>query len=186
MTCLVTVIGLLSAGLPPTSDSDRAVNVRSRRPTADDGVAMWRLAADTTLDDNSPYAYVLWGDQFSSTSRVVIDGADNVVGFVMGHRIPARPDCLFVWQIGVSDAVRGQGVASELLDGLWESVDDVEYLEATVTPSNTASDRLFRSFALRHGGELSRTLVYGEEMFPEGAGHEAEFSYRIGPIPHEG
>lgn len=146
---------------------------------------MWQLATESTLDDNSPYAYVLWGDHFSSTSRVALDTDDNVIGFVMGHRIPDRPDCLFVWQIGVADAFRGHGIASELLDGLWASVDGVKFLEATVTPSNSASDRLFRSFASRHGGEQSRGLAYNDELFPLGSSHEAEYLYRIGPIAPE-
>lgn len=142
---------------------------------------MWRLATESTLDDNSPYAYVLWTDAYASTSRVAVDEADHPVAFVMGFRKPEQPDCLFVWQIGVAPHVRGRGVASVLLDGLWADVQDLRYLEATVTPSNEASDRLFRSFAARHSGALERTLAYGEEHFPAG-GHEAEFRYRIGPI----
>lgn len=142
---------------------------------------MWRLATESTLDDNSPYAYVLWGDAFSATSHVAVDDAGDVVGFVMGFRQPDQPDCLFIWQIGVAPTVAGRGVGSALLEELWATVPGLRFLEATVTPSNVASDRLFRSFATRHGGELSRTLAYGTELFP-GGGHEPENRYRIGPI----
>ena len=142
---------------------------------------MWQLAAESTLDDNSPYAYVMWADLYAETTRVALDDTDQVVGFVMGLRKPAEPDCLFVWQIGAAPSVRGRGVASQLLDGLWADVDDLRYLEATVTPSNQASDHLFRSFAARHDGALERSIAYGEELFPQG-GHEAENRYRIGPI----
>lgn len=144
---------------------------------------MWRLAADSTLDDNSPYAYLLWGDAFASTSRVAVDEDDRMVGFVTGLRLPDRPDSLFIWQIGVDQRVRGQGVASQLLDRLWVEVSGFRFLESTVTPSNEASDGLFRSFASRHGGALERSLAFGEELFPDG-GHEAEYRYRIGPITH--
>lgn len=147
---------------------------------------MWRLATESTLDDNSPYAYLLWSDLFSSTSRVVVDESDHPVGFVMGLRVPDRPDCLFIWQIAVDDRARGKGVASQLLDDLWTDVAGIRFLEATVTPSNEASDRLFRSFGVRHDGRLERSLVYDESFFPTPAdtddAHEAEYLYRIGPI----
>lgn len=177
---------LLSTGLPPETDSGRDDSFRSRRPTLSDGAAMWRLATESTLDDNSPYAYLLWSDLFSSTSRVAVDESDRPIGFVMGLRVPERPDCLFIWQIAVDDSARGRGVASQLLDDLWTDVDGIRFLEATVTPSNGASDRLFRSFGVRHDGGLERSLVYDESVFPAPAdadhAHEAEYLYRIGPI----
>jgi L-2,4-diaminobutyric acid acetyltransferase len=135
----------------------------------------------STLDTNSPYAYVLWGDHFAATSRVA-RGGEEVVGFVMAHRVPDRPDVLFVWQVGVAASQRGRGLASRLLDEAWRSVEGVRWLEATVTPSNQASDRLFRAFAVRHGAELSTSEAYGEDLFPDGQDHEAEVLYRIGPM----
>lgn len=175
------VEGMLLADLSATKPRSRAPEIRVRPTTSNDGAAMWRLADESALDTNSPYAYLLWADQFSSTCRVAVDQSDKVIGFVMGHLIPERSESLFVWQIGVAKEARGGGVASRLLDELWQSVGEARFLEATVTPSNTASDRLFRGFANRHGGELVTFVAYGAELFP-GNDHEAELSYQIGPI----
>lgn len=168
---------------PPTAQSiaDPTATVRSGPPTIEDGAGTWDLVDRSTLDTNSPYAYVLWGDHFSSTSRVArVDG--EVVGFVMGYRVPERPDVLFVWQVGVAESHRGTGLASRLLDEVWEANEDLRFLESTVTPSNRASDLLFRSFARRHDADLSLGEAYGEHLFPPGQDHEAEVRYRIGPI----
>lgn len=141
---------------------------------------MWELAQSTSLDRNSPYAYLMWGDLFSRTSRIARDG-DGVVGFVLGHLVPERRDTLFVWQVGVAERVRGQGIASRLLEEAFGAAQGVRFVEATVTPSNGASDRLFRSFAERHGAAVNTEVAYAPELFPT-EGHEAEIRYRIGPM----
>ncbi|CAN5899762.1 diaminobutyrate acetyltransferase [soil metagenome] len=133
----------------------------------------------TTLDENSPYAYVLCGDHFARTSRVAHHD-DIVVGFVMGYPVPDRPDTLFVWQVGVDARARGQGLALRLIEEVWAHNPAFRFLESTVTPSNEASDRLFRAFAARHGAEVRTSLAYGVTCFP--GDHEAEIGYTIGPI----
>lgn len=173
---------MLSEDTTSQNPPDPASTVRSGLPTPADGAGIWQLVEASTLDTNSPYAYVLWGDHFAATSRVARLG-DEVVGFVMGHRVPERPDVLFVWQVGIADSQRGCGLASRLLDEVWEANGGLTHLEATVTPSNRASDLLFRSFARRHGAEVETRTVYAEEFFPRGQDHEAEVLYRIGPVP---
>lgn len=148
--------------------------------TVDDGAAVWELVRASTLDDNSPYAYLLWGDHFSATSRVARDG-NGLVGFVMGYRPPAQLDTLFIWQVGVDPRVQGRGLASTLIDHVWTAHDDLAHLESTVTPSNGASDHLFRAFAERHDAPVETSLAYSEHQFPPG-GHEAEIRYQIGPV----
>ena len=155
-----------------------------------DGADVWRLVTASTLDHNSPYAYLLWGDHFGSTSRILRDAPaagterteGDLLGFVMGFGVPDRPHVLFVWQVGVAPEARGRGVASGLLDDLWAHHPHMRGLEATVTPDNSASDRLFRAFAARHGLEVSTEMAYRPDDFPTGA-HEAEIRYRIGPPP---
>lgn len=154
--------------------------VRSGPATARDGAAMWELVEESTLDSNSPYAYILWGDYFGSSSRVAHD-QQGLVGFVMGFRPPEKPDVLFVWQVGVSPRARKTGLASRLIEEIWAANEGLHYLEATVTPNNVASERLFRSFAKRHQAAVETTVHYGEDLFPEGD-HEAENRFRIGPI----
>lgn len=57
----------------------------------------------------------------------------------------------------------------------------VQYLEATVTPSNSASARMFRSLAERLGAACGESVIYEESLFPSDK-HEEERLLRIGPI----
>lgn len=136
---------------------------------------MWALAERSGLDRNSTYAYVMFAEYHPLTS-VVAEVDSSLVGFVTGFRIPADPDTLFVWQIAVDDRARGRGIGAMMLDEL-VSRTGVRTVEATVTPSNAASDALFRGLARRHGNEVALATAFGEDLFPEG--HEAEIRYRI-------
>jgi len=152
-------------------------------PSLEDGVAMWRLAADTgVLDVNSRYAYLIWCRDFAATS-VVARLDDQVVGFITGYRRPAAPDTLLVWQVAVGEAARGRGVAGRMLDTLWSQVPDIAYMETTVTPDNEASIAMFTAFARRNSTEIRRSDLFAGDLL--GDGHEPENLYRIGPIPNE-
>jgi L-2,4-diaminobutyric acid acetyltransferase len=149
-------------------------------PEVSDGVACWRLAEATgVLDVNSRYSYLLWCRDFAATS-VVARRDGELLGFVTGFRRPEEPSTLVVWQVGVDAAARGQGVAAEMLDALFDRVPGVDHLEATVTPDNTGSIALFSRFAERRGAPVSRSELFGVELL--GAGHEPEILFRIGPV----
>ena len=62
-----------------------------------------------------------------------------------------------------------------------ESCRGVTHLEATVTPTNEPSMRLFRSLARRLSTQFTVQPCFGEELFPDG-GHEEEQRIRVGPI----
>lgn len=154
-------------------------------PATTDGAALWRLAKDSkTLDLNSSYSYLLWCRDFSDTS-VVARGADGEpVGFVTGYLRPERPHTLLVWQVAVDAGHRGLGIAASLLDSLAARLiaeRGITELETTITPGNTASERLFTSFAERHGARVSREVLFPAELFPGGP-HDPEVLYRIGPL----
>lgn len=170
--------------------------IRCRPPTPSDGRALWQLARSVGLDLNSPYAYVLWSDYFSKSSTIAVatqddpgssagvkSSADNdvgtVVGFITGFHPPADPTTLFVWQVGVAVEARGRGLGRQMLDELLAR-SGARWLEATVTPSNTASIALFRGTASRHGTGVDETLAYPRELFP--GDHEPEVRFRIGPF----
>jgi len=154
--------------------------VRFRHPTPEDGATMWRIARDSgALDLNSPYAYLMWAGQFADSSILAeVDG--KPAGFLTGFHPPGRERVLFVWQVAVDASSRGLGLASRMLDELVERT-GAAAVEATVTPSNRASRRLFRSLAERHdcACEVAPCLEPGH--FPE-PGHEAEQLFHIGPI----
>lgn len=155
------------------------------RPATTDGAALWRLAKESkTLDLNSSYSYLLWCRDFAGTS-VVARGADGEpVGFVTGYLRPDRPRTLLVWQVAVDPAHRGHGIAAKLLDGLTARLvaeHGITGMETTITPGNTASERLFTSFAERHGAQVTREVLFPAELFTDGP-HDPEVLYRIGPL----
>jgi len=159
-----------------TSAQPASLTFRSARRA--DGPALWSLARANDLDENSPYAYLLWSEYFDRTTIVAADDGDAVVGFVMAFPRPDEPATVFVWQIGVAADHRRLGIAGRLLDELFERT-GATAVEATVTPSNTASQTLFRRFGERHGLAVSVEPLFPEELFPPG--HEAEDRFRIGP-----
>jgi L-2,4-diaminobutyric acid acetyltransferase len=155
------------------------------RPSVADGAALWRLAKDSqTLDLNSSYSYLLWCRDFAGTSAVARAADGATVGFITGYARPESPRTLLVWQVAVDLAYRRQGVAARLLDGLTARVAaerGLTALETTITPGNTASERLFTSYAARHGAHVEREVLFDTRQFPDGP-HDPEVLYRIGPL----
>ena len=163
-------------------------------PEAADGAALWSLAREAgSLDVNSPYSYLLWCRDFAATSVIARDG-DRLAGFVTGFVRPNATDTLFVWQVAVAPSHRRRGLARRMLDHLVESLapQGIRYIEATVTPSNESSTRLFTSFAAANGTEPVTDVLFAEKLFPQATeespdhGHEPEVLFRIGPIGRSG
>lgn len=155
------------------------------RPAVADGAAFWRIARDSeALDLNSSYSYLLWCRDFAATSAVARGADGTPVGFVTGYVRPEQPHTLLVWQVAVDAAHRGRGIAAALLDGLTARLGaerGITAVETTITPGNTASERLFTSYAERHGAALSREVLFDAGLFPDGP-HQSEVLYRIGPL----
>jgi L-2,4-diaminobutyric acid acetyltransferase len=154
-----------------------------RPPTIKDGLPIWKLVRDSgVLDLNSTYCYLLFCKDYSETCAVA-EANGEILGFVTAYRPPGREDSLFIWQIGVSSSLRGQGVASHLLEALLrrENSRGVRFLEATIGPSNDASHALFTALARRLGTEMSEQSYFDAELFPDES-HEPENLIRIGPF----
>jgi L-2,4-diaminobutyric acid acetyltransferase len=166
------------------AQADRA-ELQIDRPSVTDGAALWRIARDSkTLDLNSSYSYLLWCRDFAGTTVVARDGGGEPVGFVTGYLRPDRPRTLLVWQVAVDAAYRGRGLAATLLDDLvarGSREHRITAVETTITPGNTASERLFTSFAARHGAGVEREVLFDTGLFPDGP-HDPEVLYRIGPL----
>lgn len=159
------------------------MEVKLRTPEVEDGVAIWKLIQDTgVLDLNSGYSYLMLCNYFAETCAVAEAGG-NITGFASCFKPPEQPDTLFIWQIAVNRSERGKGLAKRLLNDILgrEVCRSIRYIEATVSPSNLASDGLFKGMArdLRTVCEIS--AGFPAELFPLGK-HEAEPLYRIGPF----
>jgi L-2,4-diaminobutyric acid acetyltransferase len=161
---------------------DHGPDLLLEAPGGDDGREMWRIARDTqVLDVNSPYSYLLWCRDFADSSVVARDG-DRVCGFITGYIRPRSAVTLFVWQVAVDQAYRGRGLAKRMLDYLGDRMvaEGRHYLDATVTPDNIPSSRLFEAFARDRGCAVERRTLFTTEQFPRG--HQPEVLFRIGPL----
>ncbi len=116
-------------------------------------------------------------------SSVVVENDGRIVGLVSGYRDPQNPGTLFVWQVAVDASMRGGGVASRMLKALLgrESLRDIRYVETTISPSNRASQNLFRHLARELRAGITDRPCFGRELFG-GEAHEDEQLYRVGPF----
>jgi len=160
----------------PDTASER---VELRSPSIADGKHMWTLARDSkVLDLNTSYAYLLWARDFSRTSVLAtLDG--EPAGFVTGYMRPDAPDTLMIWQVAVDSASRGHGLAGRMLDDLAARTGAAR-LETTITADNEASQRLFTSFAARHGADCTHSPLFVPADYPDG--HDTEHLYEIAPL----
>ncbi|MDA3874991.1 MAG: diaminobutyrate acetyltransferase [Kiritimatiellae bacterium] len=162
-----------------------------RAPRLEDGAAMHSLIkACPPLDLNSAYLYFLVCDHFRETS-IVAEYEGKLVGCISAYRRPDQPDVLFVWQVAVHSDARGQGMGRRMLDAVADRSDakNAKWMETTISPSNTASRRLFASWAESHDLNITESSYLEPHHFQTGAPeechedtHEAECLFRIGPL----
>lgn len=160
-------------------------SIQYRKPVLADAPAVAELVRDCPeLDNNSQYAYILLCQHFAETC-VVGENGERIVGFLSAYRPPPqRGTVVFVWQVAVHHSARGQGIAGSLLDELLkrDACADVEYLDATITPSNEPSRALFRSLARRHETGCETSPLFSAELFGGEEHHEPEDLFHIGPF----
>lgn len=166
-----------------TDLEEKATAVVYRKPTLADAAAVHALIDECKpLDLNSTYSYMLLCTHFADTCAIA-EQQGSLLGFLSGYRKPGDDSVLFVWQVAVSSRARGKGVASGLLQEVLGRPEQaaVRHLEATISPSNSASWSLFESFAKKRGASCATQTLFQEEDFG-GQGHEEERLLRIGPL----
>ncbi|MGJ8670369.1 MAG: diaminobutyrate acetyltransferase [Oceanococcus sp.] len=169
---------MLEDGKPSGCDA-----IQLRPPRAEDGANLHKLVARCTpLDENSLYCNLLQASHFSDTA-VAAEQNGELLGFVSGYRIPARPDTFFLWQVAVDEQGRGQGLARRMIQHILSRTQnaDLRFLETTITPDNEASWALFRSFAAAINADLNHQLHFSREQHFDGQ-HADEHLLRIGPF----
>ncbi len=134
------------------------------------------------LDVNSDYAYLLMCTHFSMTSAIAQYGNESAA-FVTGYILPHEPGTLFMWQICVRPAYQRLGLGIRLIQSLLQRIEckQVRFVEATINPSNFASQKLFRSLAKQHGTECKTTHFFSKDLFGSSS-HEEELLFRVGPL----
>lgn len=161
------------------------IDVTLQSPKSTDGFELNRLIEKSPpLDSNSVYCNLLQCTHFKETCiRAESDG--QLVGFVSGYLLPERPNTLFVWQVVVAEAARGQGLASRMLNALLQrpACRNVEFVETTITPDNAASQALFRRLASALSAPAQILPGFNKQEHFNGR-HESEELWRIGPFTH--
>lgn len=124
----------------------------------------------------------MWCTYFSKTS-VVVAKQGRIVGFISAFIKPETPNTLFVWQVAVDATERGKGLATEMLQYLLEAASstNINYLEATISPSNIPSQKLFLGIANKLDTVVNISPCFTATDFPE-AGHEDEQVHLVGPF----
>ncbi|MDX1352086.1 MAG: diaminobutyrate acetyltransferase [Thiomicrorhabdus sp.] len=162
-------------------ESDTTNEITFRTPKIEDGLAIYSLVKQSPpLDVNSSYLYFLQATHFADTC-VVAERDGEIVGFVSGYFRPDKEDSLFVWQIAVSDTCRGQGLGRQLIYNLIRNQVNrpiVRDVCCTISPSNKASQNLFKSFAEQHGLIVEKSPFLEKEHFGSEA-HEEEELYTL-------
>lgn len=159
--------------------NDSQDSIIFRKPSLNDGLAIYELIKRSPpLDVNSSYLYFLQASHFADTC-IVVESQQKIVGFVSAYYRPDQPDSLFVWQVAVDETMRGIGLAKRMLMALVENQKDhpaLKELCCTISPSNKASQGLFKSFSKQFGLAFTVTPFITEAHFGEQA-HEAEELY---------
>lgn len=140
------------------SGTIQSTTLTLRKPTREDGEAIWQLIrACKPLDENSMYCNLVQCDHFADTCVIAETPEQGVVGWVSGHMVPSDPDTIFVWQVAVSPDARGMGLGGKMLSHLInrEHTKNVTRMQTTITLDNDASWALFKRFTSRMGGELT-------------------------------
>jgi L-2,4-diaminobutyric acid acetyltransferase len=148
--------------MPSSDRKTHTPELSLRKPTSEDGSAIWELVRDCKpLDENSMYCNLIQCDHFRDTC-VLAEMDGRAVGWVSAYLLPDDQQTLFVWQVAVSTAARGTGLGARMLGHLLDRVEcaDTETLQTTITSDNDASWGLFRKLARQRGGDLSHAAHF--------------------------
>lgn len=154
-----------------------------RKPDKNDSKEIFQLIKSVgTLDLNSQYLYLLQTTHFQNTCSVAIYNK-KIVGFVSGYIIPDDKETLFIWQVAISNEVRGQNLAMKIILDIFNknnTSNNVKYILSTVSPSNKASQRVFEKIANKLNTKIENKTLFSIDDFFDA--HEEEIQYLIGPI----
>lgn len=157
-----------------------------RKPILKDGQGIYQLIKSSPpLDLNSSYLYFLQASHFSDTC-IIVEQNGVIIGFISAYYQPDKPQSLFIWQVAIAESARGRGLAKAMLLALIKNQprDSVmTEIACTISPSNKASQGLFRSFAKTHELTL-QTLPFINETHFGDENHEAEDLYILQAADH--
>lgn len=152
-----------------------------RKPESYDGVNVFELIKTCKpLDENSLYCNLLQCSHFRNTS-LVAEINDQLAGFISAYRLPEHADTLFIWQIAVHPAFRGNGLAPRMLHTLLQRLSGIRYVHTSITEDNKASWQTFRRLALDLGADIHIRMLFDRERHFDNR-HDSEQLVEIGPF----
>jgi L-2,4-diaminobutyric acid acetyltransferase len=155
-----------------------------REPQENEGYKVHKLISECPpLDTNSMYCNLLQCAHFAKTSAIAVNQQNDALGFISGYIKPEQVDTLFIWQVAVSEAARGQGLAKSMLKHILSrsALSPVAYIETTITDDNPGSWALFESIAQALNAPLERSVYFAKDTHFNGT-HDTENLVRIGPF----
>jgi L-2,4-diaminobutyric acid acetyltransferase len=182
---------LIIPSAPPTnSDSSAGATTNAntddaclRKPESADGSRLHKLISECKpLDGNSVYCNLLQCTHFADTCVAAeLDG--ELIGFISAYIPPKQQNVLFIWQVAVQENARGRGLAQRMLAELLDrnECNDVQFIEAAITPENEASWRMFGSFAYQRKWRTEQFILFDSRVHFAGE-HNDEYLLRIGPF----
>lgn len=160
-------------------------HIEMRSLESADAIHLNQLVKESTpLDQNSVYCNLLQCSHFSQTSVAAIKDGE-LVGFVTGYIPPNKPKTLFIWQVAVTESMRGLGLAKKMLKWLVDQpcLQEINRLATTITPGNQASWTLFESLAFEWQAVAERKLLFTAHEHFHGQ-HDDEYEMSIAPLPN--
>jgi len=131
------------------------------------------LSANTPyVFPHHPYIYWIMREYFPSLSFVAQE--DGVIeGFVCALH-SAEKNCVFIWQLVVSDTHRRTGTAKLLCEKILEYANEnrVGSIQITVSDKNIASIAFFTSLAEQVGSVLNKISLAGLDCFEDESAYE--------------
>ena len=157
-------------------------SIQFRHPQLADGLALYELVkACPPLDLNSSYLYFLQASHFAETCLLAEQNGE-IVGFVSAYLRPDSAQDLFIWQVAVASQARGKGLGRQLVSQLIATQitkgQPLKSVSCTISPSNLASQGLFKSLAEQHRLLMECQPFIATEQFGS-QGHEAEDVYTL-------
>ena len=155
--------------------------VKLRAPHIDDAPSIHKLIQSCPpLDVNSRYAYLLQAHHHAPTC-VLAERQGLLCGYLSAYLKPDSSFSLFVWQVAVSEDMRGLRLAQRMLDNILERpvCSRVLRIETTVTPDNSSSLAFFQRWARENQASFSVEEIFAPDLF-EQKSHGGELLLSLG------
>jgi len=132
------------------------------------------------LGFHSLYTYWVLCSQFNKL-WFVFEEDKEILGFIAGVKNLSSVPTALIWQIGVDERMRGEGVSRQLIDAFLASCRELHIEKGLVTidPENKSSLGLFQSYFTKHSNfERCGSLDLSDE-FSEVNEYEDIYSFNV-------